>query len=55
MGSLQKLLVMFDWVQFSLYFTDKIKSNFAGFLRFGLPFVQSDSTQCRLKFHVKFM
>jgi hypothetical protein len=55
MGSLQKLLVMFDFVQFSLYFTYKIKSNFIGFLQKGLQFVQLDNIKCRLNHHSKFM
>jgi len=55
MGSLQKLLVIFDLVQFSLYFTYKIKSNFVGFPQNGLQFVQLDNIKCRLNHNLKFM
>jgi hypothetical protein len=33
MGSLQKLFLVSDFVQFSHYFTNKIKSNFVGFFQ----------------------
>jgi len=54
MGSLQKLLVMFDLIQFSLYFTYKIKLNFVGFLQNGLQLVQLGNIKCRLNHHQKF-
>ena len=55
MGSLQKLSVLFDLVQFSFYFTYNIKSNFVGFLQNGLQFVQLDNIKYRLNHHLIFM
>jgi len=54
MGSLHKVLVIFDLVQFSLHFTCKIQSNFVGFLQNVLQLVQLDNVKCRLNHHLKF-